>query len=540
VAISPGAQAIIDRARSRSISRDNPLLETLPPWVLGFRDHQITAIQEVVDAFDRVPVVILDAPTGSGKTLIAESVRRLLRSRAVYICTTKGLQDQFVNDYPYAKVLKGRSNYPTELFPHRADDRFDPLTCAECTKKKGDPESCKWCSVVSRCPYEIAKHEALSADVAVLNTSYFLTECNGPGRFKDAEFVIADEADTLERELMGYVSVEISSRRAKRYGINPPTRITVKEAWAEWLDMAIPLLQKALREVDLSGSETRAIREAKYLAGTVEKLRAVQRGLDDGNWVYTGRDDDISFRPSRVDDIGQGYLWSHAPRWLLMSATVISAQELTDSLGYRGSYEVVTVPNTFPVEHRIVKFKPVADMARKHGEAAKAKVANATALIAARHPNDRMLVHTVSYDLASVVVDKLKPLPRSVLSYTSAQNRASALATFRRSPGAILVAPSMDRGIDLPDDACRIQVIAKVPFPFLGDRQVAARLHSPGGQGWYTVQTIRTIVQMCGRAVRSADDWAVTYILDSQFQHQVWSRGRGLFPTWFSEAIEWR
>lgn len=97
----------------------------------------------------------------------------------------------------------------------------------------------------------------------------------------------------------------------------------------------------------------------------------------------------------------------------------------------------------------------------------------------------------------------------------------------------------MDRGIDLPGDACRVQVLVKCPFPYIGDKQVSARMHSRDGSTWYAIQTIRSIVQMCGRAIRNKDDWAVTYILDEQFKSNLWARHRGLFPQWFVEGLVW-
>lgn len=96
----------------------------------------------------------------------------------------------------------------------------------------------------------------------------------------------------------------------------------------------------------------------------------------------------------------------------------------------------------------------------------------------------------------------------------------------------------MDRGVDLKDDDCRVVVVAKVPFPYLGDKQVSARLHSPGGQAWYTVQTIRTLVQMTGRGVRHEDDWCESYVLDSVMLKQLWKKDKRLFPGWWAEAVD--
>jgi Rad3-related DNA helicase len=127
---------------------------------------------------------------------------------------------------------------------------------------------------------------------------------------------------------------------------------------------------------------------------------------------------------------------------------------------------------------------------------------------------------------------------RTLITYTEGAGREDALGKYKRMPGAVMFAPSMQRGVDLPGDLCRVQVIAKVPFPALGDRQVSARTHLPGGQTWYNVQAIRDVVQMAGRGVRSKDDHAVTYILDRQFGRNLWGKNKSMFPAWFNEAID--
>lgn len=561
--LSPAAQAAIEAANKKIVDRTrNPLLESLPDWVAGFRPHQVSAVAQVVGAFGRgVPVVVMEAPTGAGKTLIGETVRRMLETDAVYMCSTKSLQDQFLRDYPYAKVLKGRGNYPTENFANRfhPDRFFDHLSAEDCT---WNGTRCDWCKGKGSCPYEVAKTEAVSSDLAVVNTSYFLAETSMGERSKLANWgmVIADEADTLESELMSWVSVDISEQRMERWGWQPPDRVTVKDSWVTWIDEKLPLLKEMLGTLPVTTTDLRLARERRFVEGLLAKLRLVRAGLDDPDspWVYTGKGAEgsgriaeknqgraVSFKPARVDALGGDILWSKAPRWLLMSATVISASEMLDSLGYDGAWEFVPVPSTFPIENRKVVVKPVASMAAKDRALSWPKMGDGIVELVNRHPNERVLIHAVSYDLSRYLHSRVGNLydlsgnVRRAITYGNAAGREDALAEYLSRPNAILVAPSMDRGIDLPGDACRVQIIAKVPFPYLGDRQIAARMHSKGGQTWYTVTTIRTIVQMCGRAVRSADDWAVTYVLDSQFDTRIMGPGRSLLPGWWKEAVVW-
>ena len=526
------------------------MLRDLPEWVTEFRPHQIDAISEIIAAFDRVDMVVLAAPTGSGKTLIGETIGRMMDKSRLYVCSGRGLQDQFVGDFPYAKLLKGRANYPT-IFKAKSfhpDDPMGHIDASDCTWSLS--KSCELCPSKYSCPYEIAKTDALHASLAVLNTSYLLTEANGPGRFSDQQFVIADEADTLEASLMGHVSVEIGERRLERFGWSPPARVTVEDSWREWLDSAIADCRvRAARFPDVF-ADVRVAREARYIIGLLDKLVAVRAGLPSGNWVYTGRGsrDDaydgrgVSFRPARVDHIGHQYLWRHSQKWLLMSATIISAQEMMDSLGWNGGYEVVNVRNTFPVENRRVYYRGATSMSFKaRNNGAWDKTADAIIADLSRHPNDRVLIHTVSYALAGHIRRRIADeVERPVLTYHNASEREYILGRFVGTERSVLVSPSMGRGIDLPDDTCRVQMITKVPFPYIKDRQVNKRMYSPGGRTWYAVQTIRELVQMCGRAIRSKDDWAVTYVYDSDFKTNLYSRNRNLFPEWFREAIVWR
>ena len=103
-----------------------------------------------------------------------------------------------------------------------------------------------------------------------------------------------------------------------------------------------------------------------------------------------------------------------------------------------------------------------------------------------------------------------------------------------------MFAPSLDRGFDFKGDEARVVIVAKVPYPFLGDQQVSARLHTRGGQQWYVVNTVRSLIQMTGRGVRSETDWCVTYILDSTFLQKLWKNDKRLLPKWWREAVDTR
>jgi ATP-dependent DNA helicase DinG len=539
----------------------------LPSWAHTVRPAQLEAVNQIISRFESgTQVCILDAPTGSGKTLVAELVRRALTARALYLCVDRGLQDQVLRDFDYAKIIKGRRNYATLSRPNA----FPEITAEDC--KADSRKRCEWCDVhgpcqecrldgTTRCdtcderqvcPYGVAKRAALTAQLACANTAYFLAEANGPGTFSDWPLIIADEADRLESVLMGAVTATVSHRRLETLRLSPITGDEDPTTAATWITrQVLPAIDEEMDRLarrNPHGEDLRLTRQQRAWARLFDKLELAAKHLAEGTWVTTmeraGRGEDnegrsVVFKPVRVNTFGPDLLWRHADRWLLMSATVLNPAGLVRDLGIDPEHwAVVRMGSTFPPARRPIYSLAVAPVTAKHMEAALPKVAGALMKILADHSKDRILVHTVSFKL----MDALRRSPLGVnarcLWYTGADGRAEMLRAYLDQPGAVLLAPALERGLDLPDDACRVVVVAKVPYPDLGDKVVAARLHNtPDGQGWYRDQTLRSLVQMTGRGMRHAEDHCVTYLLDAQFD-VVLARHRSQLPPWWVEALQ--
>ena len=201
------------------------------------------------------------------------------------------------------------------------------------------------------------------------------------------------------------------------------------------------------------------------------------------------------------------------------------------------SYGTVLVPSTFSPDRRPIFLYPIAEMSKKKLEASAAPVTAAVNKILATR-DGRILIHTVSYDLNKYIEQRLIAV-RPVFTYSSSAAKQRAIDGYLSHSDAVLLAPSLDRGIDLPDDSCRHIVIPKIPFPNLGDKQISQRMYSKGGSLWYAVKTIRTLVQMTGRGFRSEDDYCDSYVLDKQFLTNIWRKSKHLLPEWWKEALVW-
>jgi ATP-dependent DNA helicase DinG len=75
----------------------------------------------------------------------------------------------------------------------------------------------------------------------------------------------------------------------------------------------------------------------------------------------------------------------------------------------------------------------------------------------------------------------------------------------------------------------------KVPYADLGDRWIDEKRKC--NEQWYIWQTALRLVQGYGRSIRSKEDYAVTYVLDSGFQNFV-KRNKNILPDWFTQAIQ--
>ena len=543
----------------------------------SFRDHQIPAIEQVVDLFNQgYKVVMLEAPTGTGKTLISESVRRLVECTGVYTATTKSLQTQVLDDFDYAKVLKGRVNYPTFDDPTITADTCNkgPAVLPACPKCPGwekgstwkeqpdtwedesiadDPDGvvlhCHWCHTPAQCPYEIAKGEALRAPLAILNTAYLLAEANGPAAFSNQDYVILDEADMLESQLMSNIEVSLTKAKRDKLYVGEPRFITKEESWVEWIgEKVIPAVKADLydlrKQIKSKGPIPTLLKAIRSNTTLLKKLNWLIKPTEEGDvnmigWVMDNFNGTLTFKPVRVTDYGQELLWAHSKRFLLMSATIVSPEQMAADLGLEdGEWAVVNVPSTFPIERRPVLLQSVGKLSRGTKDWSYKAAADKVAEIVKHYPGERILVHTVSYELNKVIDNRLRHSGR-VITYYKAADREQALNEYLATPNSVLLSPSFERGVDLPHDACRIVIVAKIPFPYLGDKQIKARTYGTrDGAQWYAVQTIRTLCQMTGRGMRSSDDWCISYILDGSF-HDLYSRNKRLFPEWWSEAVVW-
>lgn len=197
-------------------------------------------------------------------------------------------------------------------------------------------------------------------------------------------------------------------------------------------------------------------------------------------------------------------------------------------------------PSYFDPQNHPFIYLPVADFSYKAiNDEVKLLMIRVIDGLLDKYKSVKGLIHAISYDMARYICEYSCHQDR-LISHSSAETRAEALEQLIQSEAPlVLVSPSFERGIDLSDDKARFQIIVKLPFMHLKDKQVQKRYFSgKGGKHWYNLECARALVQMAGRIVRSANDYGTTYILDERWP-RFYRQMEKDFPEWFKEACQW-
>ncbi|MDD4986333.1 MAG: ATP-dependent DNA helicase [Dehalococcoidales bacterium] len=518
-------------------------------------------------------VFLLDAPTGVGKSVIGagtaremadahvldEVISRLRNEeielpafRCIYLTRTKQLQDQLVDDFyhkPGARTIKGRKNYVCLKY----ENNFPKITAEDCTaKRKGESQDGRGgeCKFFDSCPYRLAKKDAVMSRLAVLNCSYFLAEANGPGWFSKSTLLICDEIDVLEGELMSHIQLTISNSQLDRFNVEPPKKKDQADVnkWVIWAANTGPLIEERAEKIEerlsdrperyWSDIDIELHKQAAKMHAFVEKLKMFVSDVRE-DWIFYEEEDqhhDIRwvFKPVIVSPYMDKYFSRHAKKVLGMSGTILDPGMMAGDLGLP-SYGYKRMDCPFPLKNRPIYYRPVANLTRATMETELPKTLAEASAIIDHHAGDKILVHATSYAIRDYMMQNL-PQKARLITHDS-ENRNEKLEEFKASSDPlVMVSPSFDRGVDLPDDLCRAVIICKVAYPSMGDPQVKARMEMPGGNKWYLLRTMQTVMQMTGRGVRSMSDFCSSYILDHQFSRLL-GQTSAWVPGWWRQAI---
>ena len=507
----------------------------------GWRMYQREAIEFILRSDKKF--IFVEAPTGAGKSLTA-MVSGLAKGGTIYSVHSKALQHQITDDFPEAKSLFGRSNYPCQ--------KNSQWNCGECSHTRNEP-----CLKRGSCAYLIQKKITEMSVLKILNYDYLLAAANYANAFNKSNFNIVDEADNLENTLIGFVTLTFTSAQLRRINLETDASNLKKtsknkefllDSWKTFAQEAhyrtgriVTLLEETIENFSGDDSEKiRLIKDKTRMVHLWEKIGLFLNNVD-ATWLFDDKQEDkYIFRPLWLtQELANLYMWRHAGKWVLMSASFLPLKLECRRLGIpTDEVDYLAVPSTFPVERRPIHVESAANLTSKTMEVEVPKlVSRIEEILLDEHPNEKGLIHGVSYKLSQQIMSGVRS---NRLIIHDSTNRQEVLNRFKASNRPdVLISPSMDRGVSLEMDMCRFVIVAKAPFLYLGDKIVSARVYSSlEGKDWYAATMLLTVLQMTGRGMRSKDDYCETYILDEQFA-RVFQQKPSFLPAWWKEAVTW-
>ena len=501
---------------------------------------------------------IVEAGTGVGKSAIGLTASRYLSDKMIntsglfekgsyFLTTQKILQEQYVNDFPEIVSLKSSSNYACTYYKSN--------TCADSQKllRTSDKSSRFFKSCAFNCKYKNQKEKFINSGESVTNFSYFLTEANYSGKIKPRQVLVIDEGHNIESELSRFVEVSVSEYFSKSVlKISFPNRLTQYQSFLWIKDTYLPIANSRLRffesSIEKMGGEKlkEKLKEFKsitkqydLLRSHITKIKKFVQLYEKDNWVF-----DISmtekrgfrkmtFKPIDVSLYAEECLFYLGEKIIIMSATIVDIDTFRKTLGIPFDNSCfISLPSPFPSENRPIVVSPVGSMSTKAINSTLPNLAKAVKEIMSHHSNEKGIIHCKTYKIANYLKMSLND---SRLMIHNSTNRDEVLKNhIESSKNTVLLSPSMTEGVDLKGDSSRFQIICKVPYPYLGDNLIRKRMNK--FKGWYELQTAKSIVQSAGRSVRSDDDYAVTYILDSDF-NRFMNKNSKMFSEDFKSCI---
>ena len=481
------------------------------------RPDQLETISEIIDAISRgYRYIVIEAGTGTGKSAIAATLSSIYGSS--YILTvTKQLQDQYLDDFANLCLVKGRGNFRCR--------RDMELSCDE-GRCIADAQPCE--NPKTDCDYYIQKHTALNSKAVISNYHYMFLELNYVGDFTKRELLICDEAHNLENVIMSQLKLDFSIADLSSYLKMDITDEMLYELENGDYDVWLMFIHE-VREKYMAELERIKDIERPHLT---EKIAFIKREISDCNrfieniaydpysWVFDYNPDFeiLEFKPLKVDNYARNTLLEYGEVCIFMSATILDWKFFSKCLGIRED-EIYPIrrKSPFDLSRNPIRTLGDYDLSRKCIAENAPKTIEVVRSILERHENEKGIIHTVSKSCKDYLIDNLRD-PR--LMEHNTQNRAEQLEKFKNSTEPLVfVSPSMNEGVDLPGDQCRFQIIYKLPYPDLGDRQIMMRANADNE--WYDYKTSLALVQTYGRGMRFEDDYCTTYFIDSRIPEFV-------------------
>jgi len=539
-----------------------------------WRKGQKEAVIEIIQAYyNKTRTVILDAPVGSGKSIIAMAVAWILNQEGkegYILASDLALQEQYEKDFNRSNFkwgsIKGIDNYI-------CIDNMEKNSLGTCRVRNIRPPSM---SCYNSCPYFMARERAAQSPTSLLNYAYWLIMMNyvfnhmgEDSIFKARDFTICDEGHKILDIIQNHYSPRFDSKVIEKieditqffiiYKVQNHMKdynsikcnieklfktenqddlheilLEIEESFEEYFP-TVEKLKDKINEDYPHEDPPDEWRSALYLCDWLKDLHCKVEDFNDIIDKTSTRN--IVKNPTGEKELTfncleESYMMhKYFHRWtgftLLMSATFADPSKYLRSIAL-GSAKYIKMDSHFNFDKSPIYFYNKRRMTYNQIEGNLPWLYEKIDEILEIHKNDSGIIHTASYDLALKIYNGIgKKHRKRILIYNGTEEKKQVLDELKINKNKVLMGPSLTHGLDLKDDWSRFTIFAKVPYLSLSDKFVATKLQI--NSEWYRWRACIEILQGIGRSIRNENDWAITYFLDGSLADLI-HNNRKAFP----------
>lgn len=530
--------------------------------------------------------IVIDAPTGSGKSIIAMELAKIFNSqnkRGYLLTSNISLQEQYENDFlkyslPYTS-LKGLNNYTC------SKNKTENLNLSFCNLKMIKGKKREELDCFASCSYYPKRKFAVHENTTLMNYNYFFLQRNYVSRitgthdmhghlmnFDKRDFVIFDECHNLDtilheqykpyfkKDLQKHIDSAV--RFLNEHGINVPTidyQKTLQYLQSEPLfENHLPVLEELEKYLEiLSHSNIKELYNKTLGPDELPDSLALSkfRDLDEIKNVHCKIEDFLQFivNPSKLDEIlierGIDEISYNSIntrkyfQFFLRQSTPPIRIYMSATLG--GDFDFVKSNFAlWPATSAYLSIDPGWDFKKSPIYLLKAGKMNYASKhfsinknidlmnkVLKKHENEKGIIHTANYEIMSYIEKRNSRF----ITYRNTKEKSIALKKFRESSNGVLVGPSHIEGLSFDDEQSRFQIFMKIPYLTLDSQFVKTKLKLV--PKWYNWKSSITVLQGIGRSIRNKNDFASTYIIDG-CSFSFFVRNKNFFTKEFLSRIK--
>lgn len=466
------------------------------------REVQKEALLNLEANWDSADVFLVGLAVGAGKSRVAFTIAQWAyaqhHQRSCITTPTRILTEQYAKEFPKLHCLKAQSQY--ECIIEDRDPNAPPKTCKDVKQISG-----KMCSSQECCYLKAMRATFKRPNVLANYYTYMSSKM-----YRDV--VIFDEAhQTLE-----LVRASLAKKLWK-HDYEFPGWVRTYKTLHSWVSNHHMLSQSP--KLRLLAEELESLKRKYLIVREMQPYRGEEREC-------------LSLKPLDISN-AKPVLWPEGKvRKLVFLSATMNWQDLKELGLQRRRTHVIDLPSPIPADRRPVTLAPVGNMSyRFQDQTLPRMAAKLKELLDTRR--GKGLIHA-PYSVA-VKLKELLDHPRLITH--DKEDKTEQYEAFRQAEGEpVLLASGLYEGIDLAGSDYTWQVVTKVPYPSLAEPVIAYRAETDAD--WYLWESLKVVLQACGRICRGADDYGETLLLDSSFDKLIkQAQTRGMLPQWWLDAF---